>query len=261
MYRPRRRASALALLLLCVLVAINAQPMSGAASAQSSALASEALLADFQSEAFARGALGFYLDERSGEMVVVVPVTRTASFRLPLPPPGTAVRQKDIMVDPDELDRALARLGERAPELTATGDRSLAYYFDARLGKIAVLGTIDTATMVEVVGDAFDVVEYRAGVGIVPTSRSWMQPPFSGGAQAKRVGSVNTFDCTTGFTGEEDEYWTSLHGHRRPLRCARIELDFARQWSHHRRDTVPSAWTFGHRADRRQDVPACHLHR
>lgn len=53
--------------------------------------------------------------------------------------------------------------------------------------------------MLKLLKDFGDLVEYRFGVGVVPLSRNWMAAPFSGGAEAKRVGSVNPFDCSTGF--------------------------------------------------------------
>jgi hypothetical protein len=210
-----RRRLVVAALLVAGLILSSSSPAAGSASSSgdgsgwSSAagpsatnplLSQESVFAAFEHAATEQGAIGFFTDDRTKEFIVVVPVSRMATFTMPtLTVPDVSVRVQQLDVDPDQITAAISRLDDVAPELTANGD-SLRYGFNAKLGKVDAAGTIESAKLLSLLGDLAKVVEYRSGVTVNPASRHSTNAPFPGGAQAKRVGSGNSYDCTTGFT-------------------------------------------------------------
>lgn len=187
------------------LVLIVAFPTSAAAAPDVSAdnmaqsLAAEASLGAFQDEAMKRGALGSYRDDATGELVIVVP-SNASAFSMPVSPAGVSARLQARDIDPARLARALAKISDLGPELTSGNGASLSSWFNPKLGLVDVAGTVDEGVIKVALGDLWDLIRYRPGISVVPASRNFMDPPFEGGGQAKRVGSTNAYDCTTGFT-------------------------------------------------------------
>jgi hypothetical protein len=195
----RSRSAVRVIVAALVLGLLPARAGTAAGVAASTSAMSEAALGQFQSDATAGGAMGFYRDDVTNDLVVVVPASRRASFEVPNVPAGESVRVKTIDLDPMVVDQALNRLGAVGPGLTEGNNESFTYRFNPEVGKVVVAGSIDRDVMLDLLHDVSQVIEYRSGVAVVPASRNSMSAPFLGGAQAKRVGSPNAFDCTTGF--------------------------------------------------------------
>ncbi|MGH7488746.1 MAG: hypothetical protein ACREMY_24565, partial [bacterium] len=112
----------------------------------------------------------------------------------------TNVRVEHLDIGQRDIANAIDRLTSIGTALTAEGGDSIAYFFDPKLGVIDARGTIDSTKVYTVLGDLGKFVSYTPNVSVVPASRNWTSAPFPGGARAKRVGSTNAWDCTTGFT-------------------------------------------------------------
>lgn len=184
-----------------VVVASSFLPAAGVRGTETAAafLEEEARLASFQAEATAAGALGFFSDEASGDLITVVPSSLSRSFDLPSQAGlGLSVRVQHREIDPAAIDRVYRRLVAAAPAATSAPDAAYAFAFDARSGLVRVRGTLDRASMLQLLGNLSSLVEYRQE-DVSRLTRQNDSSPFWGGAQVGRAG-VAGFDCTTGFS-------------------------------------------------------------
>jgi hypothetical protein len=158
----------------------------------------ERQLYEFEVRAEAAGALGFYRDEATATLVVLVPASRGADFQVgSLGPVPVPVIIKVSNLDPGAIQIALEKLqeiGRRHPGL------SMVYFFDAEREAIRVDASLEPGVLSTFLGDSWPLIEYHSG-GFVPLSRFDDSSPFRGGAAIDIENWDDPYyDCTVGFT-------------------------------------------------------------
>jgi hypothetical protein len=189
-----RRRLAFPSALALVISAVLSPTASAGQAAAIDPVAAESSLADFEQSAQAAGALGEYIGA-DGSLVVVLPAALGTSFAMPserglLRPVKTAT----VAVDPARLQAASDSLGA----LTSDSDITAAFWFDPSIAKIRLHTSQSRDEVQAALGDLMDLVDYHPA-GIVAMSRFADSPPFWGGSAGKGAGSINVYDCTTGF--------------------------------------------------------------
>lgn len=158
-------------------------------------------IADFQERAKAAGAAGFYRDDPTDALVVLVPADQRGSMNLSvLGSPGVPVRFKSSVVNSSDLANARKRLTDVVDQPFASG-KSMGYFFNAQTEKFEVTTSIGKENLAAALGDSWPLVDYREG-GIEVATRFNDSPAFWGGAAYRFEGPEGDpyYDCTTGFT-------------------------------------------------------------
>jgi hypothetical protein len=158
-------------------------------------LVAEQQLSNFEQKATNAGALGFYRDDATGDLVVLMPATLRTGFDMAdLGEVGVPV-----VVEWSHLDAAI--LAKVQADLTAvptalkTTDASMGFYFDPKTEKFEVTTTFDRTELTAVLGASLNYVDYHQG-RVDETGRLNDSSPFKGGARIYITDKV----CTTGFT-------------------------------------------------------------
>jgi hypothetical protein len=195
--RARRVTPLVTIFLVGTTLLLPGSPVQGSRG-NISRLDEESSVATFEAAANAAGALGFFTDTVTDELVVVVPASLRRTYVLPtVPAAGLKVRFETRDIEPDTMSRAFSRLGEVWSDSSLRG-ASYTFGFDPRSGKIRVNGTVDAATMLALLpADVAPFVLYKQGE-VSRLSRHNDASPYWGGAEVGRAG-VAGFDCTTGF--------------------------------------------------------------
>ena len=163
--------------------------------------AEDAQLLEFEDRALAAGALGFYRDEATSSIVVVVPESQSADFTLSdFGPTSFRVSVKITDVDPRDLQAASDRLENLPHQSAIAAGNSMAYFVNPRTQKVEVTTTLDADVLSALLGDLWKFIDYHYG-DVIRASRTNNPPPYLGGVKTKRVGDPDpTNYCTTGFT-------------------------------------------------------------
>lgn len=164
--------------------------------------AEERLLADVQAKAEASGAIGFYRNEATGALVILVPSVALRNFDVDsLGPAPIPLEVRATRIDPSDLKA----LNDRLTTLTATRAKgqSLAFWFDARAERVQVVTTIPTADVNAAVGKAMALAAIDPGAVTLQTRFNDYSPFWGGSALKYYNGSTPqtnmSFDCTSGF--------------------------------------------------------------
>jgi hypothetical protein len=158
-------------------------------------LEEERQLYAFEEAARSGGALGFYRDEATSSLVVLIPRSVGATFdptALGTAPVPVMVKIADV--DPGDLQAARDKL-DRLPEQAPAGE-SMAYFFNPSTQKIDVTTSIAAAELSRMLGDSWDLIDYHYGDVTPAANRQADSSPFKGGAAITAGGS----SCTSGFT-------------------------------------------------------------
>lgn len=184
----------------------NSSPAGGSWNAGELAQVSDALVADdqvlvaFQERAQEEGALGFYRDEETSSLVVLVPSRRAGSFDLAkLGPASVVVTVKYSDLDASAVARATDRLLNLPKDLSAEHG-SLAFFFSPQKQKIEVFTTFDRAVISDYLAESSSLIDYHYGE-VEALTREDDSPAFWGGAKSHWLQDPDpTNYCTTSFT-------------------------------------------------------------
>ena len=188
---PRAIRSSVALLVLTILLA--PQSVLGETS-DPSPLVGELRMAQYQAEATAAGALGFYLDEANGSLVTVVPASLSTKFVTPdAISLGVDTRLEFRAVETGDIARASDFLTKLSGD-PLLSDESYTFRFDARTGKVIVEGTAEPATMRTLTAEISTAISYSRE-DVRRLGRFNDTSPFWGGAWVDNGVKL----CTTGF--------------------------------------------------------------
>ncbi len=173
----------------------------------------ERQLVEFQAKAEAAGALGFYHDEETASLVVLVPPTKRATFEVrALGPSPVRVVVKISKVESADLQLARDRLDTFARGLTR--GESLSSWFNPRSERLEVSGSAAQDDVLDSMGSSRALVSYSPAT-VVQESRFNDFSPFWGGSALKYQGLTSEiFDCTSGFAmtnGSTEALVTAAH--------------------------------------------------
>ena len=165
------------------------------------AKAEDAQLIEFEDWALAAGALGFYRDEVTSSIIVVVPQSKSAGFTLAnFGPTSFPVGVKITDVDPHDLQAARDRLANLPYQSAIAAGNSMAYFVNPRTQKVEATTTLDADVLSALLGNSWKYIDYHYG-DVIRASRTNNPPPYLGGVKSKRVGDPDpTNYCTTAFT-------------------------------------------------------------
>lgn len=168
--------------------------LGGDSASPSSAEQTDEAIAAYEEQARAAGALGFYTDQQTGSLVVLVPATGMDQF-------DTSMGGKppiDVAVQPTSYDgRTLEMAREQLAVLVENNPHnSMAFGFDPRLGRLEVSSTLDLS-LVSSTLTAYPLIDYRAASVELANSRQANTAPFWGGAGYSDSPQIE--DCTTGM--------------------------------------------------------------
>lgn len=201
----RRFMAATGPIVITLVVAVGYQASPTAATGDGPwiiSLEEERQVAEFQEKAEAAGALGFYRDNATSTLVVLVPASRSADFKLEtLGPVPVPVKVKVSDLDSTSIQRTLDRLEEIRRD-KAFGGESLAYFFDPGSERVRVDSSLDPATLSSRLGESWRLVDYHPGGIVVPAGRFDDTEPFWGGTaiDIENWNDQYPYDCTSGFT-------------------------------------------------------------
>jgi hypothetical protein len=177
--------------------AASANPEPNAATpAMPSEPAPDEALARLQDGADAAGALGIFIDDQTGEIVVVGPSgSRKALEAANLAGDGLQIRILELDVSRSDVDVISQRLVALRSSEQLTGE-TYRFGFDPELGKVVLAATAPRSAFGDVL-DAFpDLLVYREGEPAVRTSRSNDGEPHWGGAEI----TDGSGGCSSGYT-------------------------------------------------------------
>jgi hypothetical protein len=164
-------------------------------------VADDRALAEYQQHAQDAGVLGFYRDDASSSLVMVVSESMRDSFRLTdLGPPPVSLKVEYSMLRNDQISDANEKLLAIASQKGAAG-HSMAFFFEPASEKIRVITTLDRDVVANLLGDAWPLIAYEESTIEVARSRASDEPAFWGGGKTRWAADpVPNNWCTTGFT-------------------------------------------------------------
>jgi hypothetical protein len=149
---------------------------------------------NYEAQARAAGALGFYTDA-SGALMTVVPPELFNTFPMAALD-GISVRAQSARMSGAEVANLLGRVADTWTGLPHGAGDSLVAYFDAELGRVLVTSTLPIETVQQALGAqgrAAAVAQFR----YLQQTRNNDLSPFWGGAKVTLVGGQG--GCTTAF--------------------------------------------------------------
>ena len=152
---------ALVIATLLAPAAVSAQDEEAADHEQAAAELTAAVLGDELMPRIHERVLGLYRDEGSGEYVVVVPSTGDVPSAADYARFGLPVRIELLDLTPEDLETILADVGDLAETLARQGPDTFAVWFDARLGRVIVLGSAPSSAYDSVAARYPGMTEYR----------------------------------------------------------------------------------------------------
>jgi hypothetical protein len=156
-------------------------------------------LVAFEERAEAAGALGFYRDDKTSTLVILVPSTRSDRFDLAeLGQAPVPVAVKVSEVDSDAIEAARELLTAMPTKAFVAGE-SMGFYFNPRLEKITITTSVDAQDLQEYLGELWQLIDYHHGE-VATAGRFNDVAPFWGGAAFDVPFGEPDWDCTTGFT-------------------------------------------------------------
>lgn len=177
--------------------------LTAGASTQDAALQPDSLdddqaVSDFEQKATSAGALGFYRDDATNALVVLVPAGMQTGFDVGAL--GTVAMP--VIVKASRLDDAtFAKVrGDltAVPQALDQSGASMGFYFDPRTEKFEVTTTFDSTELARALGDSWTYVDYHQG-RVDEAGRFDDASPFKGGGAIDMTG-LGGYDCTSGFT-------------------------------------------------------------
>jgi hypothetical protein len=158
----------------------------------------EAAIVEFQEQARAAGALGFYEDDATHALVVVIPTSRLNSYVANAPAIAPVeITIQTTAVEAEQLQRARDKLADL---IGGFPDNSMAFGFDPRLARLEVITTIDLSTISKALGNDVDVIDYNYGSVELLKSRQADTPSFWGGAALAADQTHHDLNCTSGMS-------------------------------------------------------------